>query len=287
MPLTDPIGEPLIEELESLIPGLAPTKPALLPGIKTSKPFLYQTPGESENSEQPNLIETASQPKDEFSPAKADALIINKASVLNSIPSAQTSDPKTNSYSRDATTSEIDPLIGKLDSDLGDPLTNPNRIISPVVTTSTTSEKAAPKTPLPATAETSSKPEDQKTSLPSEAILKSDLEPNKTVPATVSPTDKLEPNKTVPATVSPTDKLEPNKTVPVTVSPTDKLEPNKTAPATVSPTDKLEPNKTAPATVSPTDKLEPNKTVPVTVSPTDKLEPNKTAPATVSPTDKL
>ncbi|WP_341735970.1 DUF4114 domain-containing protein [Microcoleus sp. CAWBG640] len=91
-----------------------------------------------------------------------------------------------------------------------------------------------------------------------------------------------EPNKTAPATVSPTDKLEPNKTAPVTVSPTDKLEPNKTVPITVSPTDKLEPNKTAPVTVSPTDKLEPNKTVPITVSPTDKLEPNKTAPATVS-----
>jgi len=165
VPLTDPIGEPLIEELESLIPGLAPTKPALLPGIQTSKPFLYQTPGESENSEQLNLIETASQPKDEFSLTKADALIINKASALNSIPSAQTSAPKTNSYSRDATTSEIDPLIGKLDSDLGDPLTNPNRIISPLVTASTTSEKAAPKTPLPASAETSSKPRRSKNTL--------------------------------------------------------------------------------------------------------------------------
>lgn len=138
MPLTDPIREPLTK-VESLIPGLAPTKPALLPGIKTSKPFLYQTPGESENSEQPNLIETASQPKDEFSPAKADALIINKASAFNSIPSAKTSTTKSNSYSRDSTTSEIDLLIGKLDSDLGDPLTNQNRIISPVITTSTNS----------------------------------------------------------------------------------------------------------------------------------------------------
>ena len=47
VPLTDPIGEPLTE-VESLIPGLAPTFAPQLPGIKTSKPFLYQTPGESE-----------------------------------------------------------------------------------------------------------------------------------------------------------------------------------------------------------------------------------------------
>ncbi|WP_293150072.1 MULTISPECIES: hypothetical protein [unclassified Microcoleus] len=123
----------------------------------------YQTPGESSNSEQLNLIEPASQSKDELIRAKADAFIINKPSDINSTPSANTSATKTNSNPRDATNHEIDPLIGKLDSDLGDPLTNPNRITSPVITTSTNSEKASDKTPLPATAETTSKPEEHKT----------------------------------------------------------------------------------------------------------------------------
>ncbi len=64
--------------------------------------------------------------------------------------------------------------------------TNPNPITSPVITTSTTSEKASDKTPLPATAETISQPEDTKTSLSSEATLKSESEPNQTSPATAS-----------------------------------------------------------------------------------------------------
>ena len=86
MPLPDPIEKPLIEELESLIPGLAPTKHSILPEIKTNK-TLYPTPNSSENSEQLNLIETASQPKDEFSRTETDAFIINQASDINSIPS--------------------------------------------------------------------------------------------------------------------------------------------------------------------------------------------------------
>ncbi|MGB8687212.1 MAG: DUF4114 domain-containing protein, partial [Microcoleus sp.] len=306
MPLTDPIGEPLIEELESLIPGLAPTKPALLPGIKTSKPFLYQTPGESENSEQPNLIETASQPKDEFSPAKADALIINKASAFNSIPSAQTSDPKTNSYSRDATTSEIDPLIGKLDSDLGDPLTNPNRIISPVVTTSTTSEKASDKTPLPATAETSSKPEDKKTPLSSEATLKSESEPNKTAPATASTvipehnttssdkSDKIAvTNSTETIAASPnipsTDKTPTDKQSPVATA-SDKIDSAKQSQnstivekansdeqsRTAEVSDKIDSDKKAP--IAPTSETKnSDKQLPV-VEATTKIDSDKTSP---------
>ena len=88
MPLPDPIEKPLIEELESLIPGLAPTKHSILPEIKTNKTLLYPTPGESENSEQLNLIETASEPTSEFSQANADDFIINKASDISSIPSA-------------------------------------------------------------------------------------------------------------------------------------------------------------------------------------------------------
>lgn len=75
MPLTDPIGEPLIEKQESLIPGLAPTKPPLLPGIQTSKPLLYQASAESSESEQLNLnlIEPASEPASEFSLTETDA----------------------------------------------------------------------------------------------------------------------------------------------------------------------------------------------------------------------
>ncbi|MFB8795131.1 MAG: hypothetical protein U7126_13135 [Microcoleus sp.] len=50
MPLTDPIREPFTE-MESLIPGLAPTFAPQLPGIQTNKTLLDQTPGSSENPE--------------------------------------------------------------------------------------------------------------------------------------------------------------------------------------------------------------------------------------------
>jgi hypothetical protein len=117
MPLTDPIREPLTE-VESLIPGLAPTFAPQLPGIGTNKTLLYQTPGSSENSQQPNLIEPASVPASEFSRTEADTFIINKASDINSIPSANTSPLITNSTLIDTTNYEFDPLIGKLDSGL-------------------------------------------------------------------------------------------------------------------------------------------------------------------------
>jgi hypothetical protein len=120
VPLPDPIEKPLIEELESLIPGVAPTKHSILPEIKTNK-TLYQTPGETENSEQLNLIETASEPTSEFSPANADDFIINKASDISSIASANTSPLITNNTPIDSSNLEVDPLIGKLDSDLEEP----------------------------------------------------------------------------------------------------------------------------------------------------------------------
>jgi hypothetical protein len=82
VPLPDPIEKPLIEELESLIPGLAPTKHSILPEIKTNKTLLYQTPGESENSEQLNLIETASEPTSEFSRTKLMLLLLTKPLIL-------------------------------------------------------------------------------------------------------------------------------------------------------------------------------------------------------------
>ncbi|MEG5146677.1 hypothetical protein QUB27_28450, partial [Microcoleus sp. AT8-B6] len=113
MPLTDQIREPLTE-MESLIPGLAPTFAPQRPGIQTNKTLLDQTPGSSQNPEQLNLIEPASGPASEFSRTEADAFIINKASNINSIPEANTSPLITNSTLRDTTNSEVDPLIGKL-----------------------------------------------------------------------------------------------------------------------------------------------------------------------------
>jgi hypothetical protein len=173
MPLTDPIREPLTE-VESLIPALAPTFAPQLPGIGTNKTLLYQTPGSSENSEQPNLIEPASGPASEFSRTEADTFIINKASDINSIPSANTSPVITNSTLRDTTNSEVDPLIGKLDSGLGDPLTNPNRLASNKV--SSDSNKSA-------------------TDLPPVNSSISNSELNKTAAATTAASDQL-PAKT-------------------------------------------------------------------------------------------
>jgi hypothetical protein len=82
MPLPDPIEKPLIEELESLIPGVAPTKHSILPQIKTKKTLLYQTPGESENSEQLNLRETASQPKTNSVSLMLMLLLLTKPPIL-------------------------------------------------------------------------------------------------------------------------------------------------------------------------------------------------------------
>ncbi|MFB8795850.1 MAG: DUF4114 domain-containing protein, partial [Microcoleus sp.] len=352
MPLTDPIGEPLIEKQESLIPGLAPTKPPLLPGIQTSKPLLYQASAESSESEQLNLnlIEPASEPASEFSRTETDAFIINKASDLNSISSANTSPLITNSTLRDTTNSEVDPLIGKLDSDLADPLTNPNRIASnndtsdfnkpalnapaidssisysefnkttatttaardelpaenstqlpaaavaksdqenspklPDVTAYTTSEKASDKTPLPATAETTSKPEEHQTPLSSGTTLFFESSPNKISPATASTSDNSGANTTSPATASAAENPELDRTSPVTTSTTDRSEPDRTSPVTTSTTDKSEPDRTSPPTASAAENSEPDRTSPATVSTIDKSEPNQTSPATVSTTDK-
>ncbi|WP_293279172.1 DUF4114 domain-containing protein [Microcoleus sp. PH2017_31_RDM_U_A] len=279
MPLTDPIREPLTE-VESLIPGLAPTFAPQLPGIQTNKTLLYQTPGSSSNSEQPNLIETAKPPQSEFIRAETDAFITNKASDINSIPSAKTSATKTNSYSRDSTTSEIDLLIGKLDSDLGDPLTNPNP-------TASNSEPFDSNKPVPHP--------------PAISSLVSNSEINKTTPATTTASDKLPENKTqlLPTGVANSEK-ENNKTLPVITTSTnlEKASEKTPLPATPETSSKpednktslssgatlksdSEPNKTSPATVSTVDNLEPNKTSPATVS-TDRSEPKKTSPATAS-----
>ena len=318
MPLTDPMGEPLIEELESLIPELAPTKHSRLPGIQTSKPLLYQTSGESEDLEKLNLIETAIESKSEFSRRiEADDFIINKASDINKIPSWNTRDAKTNSSLRDATNSEVDPLIGKLDSDLGDPLTNPNRIASnnapddsnklatnaPRINSSTSTselnkttgatttipDKLRENQTLPATASTTSEKASDKTPLTATAETSSKPEDNKTslsLSSGATLKNESESNKVSPATASTTDKSEPNKTLTVTTSTSAQSSANKTSPATVSTTDKLEPNKTSPATTSTSTNLEANKTSPATVSTTDKSVGNKTSPTTTSTTDK-
>ncbi|MEG4805362.1 hypothetical protein QUB63_32335 [Microcoleus sp. ARI1-B5] len=242
MPLTDPIGEPLIEEVESLIPELAPTKHSLLPGIKTNKPLLYPIPGESENSEQLNLIETSKGLKSEFSRAEADAFIINQTNDINSIPSANTSPLITNSTLRDATNSEVDPLIGKLDSDLGDPLTNPNRIAS----NNSTDNFNKSAIDVPAI----------NSSISTSELL------NKTTTATTITPDNLPVN---PITVSNSAQSEPNQTSSTTASTSDRSEFNKTLPATVSTTDTTEPNKTSPTITSTPDKSESNKTLLATI----------------------
>uniref|UniRef100_UPI0030D90977 putative Ig domain-containing protein n=1 Tax=Tychonema sp. LEGE 07196 TaxID=1828665 RepID=UPI0030D90977 len=275
MPLTDPIGEPLIE-VESLIPGLAPTFAPQLPGIPTHKTLLYQTPGSSENSEQPNLIETAKPPQSEFSRAETDAFITNKASDIHSIPSATISELRTNSNPRDAANSEIDPLIGKFDSDSGDSLTNPNPITSPVITTSTTSEKASPKTPLPATPETSSKSEDIKTPLSSEATFKSESEPNKTSPATASTiipdrsTTSSEKSETI-AVTNLTETIAASPNIPSTdKTSTDKQSPVAKADDKID-SDKQSQNSTI---VEKTNSGEPSRTAEVS----DKIDSDKKAP---------
>ncbi|MEG5030570.1 DUF4114 domain-containing protein [Microcoleus sp. AT8-B1] len=319
MPLTDPIGEHLIEKQESLIPGLAPTKPPLLPGIQTSKPLLYQASAESSESEQLNLnlIEPASEPASEFSLTETDAFIINKASDINSIPSANTSPLITNSTLRDTTNSEVDPLIGKLDSDLGDPLINPNRIASNNV--SSDSNKSA--TDIPpvnssissselnkTTAATTAVPDElleNKTQLSPTASTKSEQDSDKTLPVvTASTTSEKDSDKTpLPATAETTSKPEehqtplssettlksessPNKISPATASTSDNSGENTTSPATASATENPEPDRTLPATASTTDKSEPDRTSPATASAAENSEPDRTLPATASTTDK-
>ncbi|MEG4341646.1 DUF4114 domain-containing protein [Microcoleus sp. D3_18_C2] len=316
MPLTDQIREPLTE-MESLIPGLAPTFAPQRPGIQTNKTLLDQTPGSSQNPEQLNLIEPASGPASEFSRTEADAFIINKASNINSIPEANTSPLITNSTLRDTTNSEVDPLIGKLDSDLGDPLTNPNRIASNNV--SSDSNKSA--TDIPpvnssissselnkTTAATTAVPDqllENKTQLSPTASTKSEQDSDKTLPVvTASTTSEKASDKTpLPATAETTSKPEehqtplssettlffessPNKISSATASTSDNSGENTTSPATASATENPELDRTLPATTSTTDKSEPDRTSPATVSTTDKSEPDRTSPATASASDK-
>ncbi len=254
MPLTNPIGEPLIEELESLIPELAPTNHSRLPGIQTSKTLLYQISGESEDLEKLNLIETAIESKTEFSRRiEADDFIINKASDINKISSATTRDAKTKSSLRDAKNSEVDPLIGKPDSDLGDPLTNPN-------STASNSEPFDSNKPVPHP--------------PAISSLVSNSELNKTTPATTTASDKLPENKTQlsPATVASSEK-ENNKTLPVVTTFTN--------------LEKASDKTSLPATAETSSKPQDNK-IPLSSGATLKSdsEPNKTSPGTVSTVDR-
>ena len=271
MPLTDPIGEPLTEELESLIPAFAPTKPPLMPGIQTLKP-LYQTPAESSEPEQLNLnlIETASEPTSEFSLANADDFIINKASDINSIPSVNTSALTTNSTLRDLTSSEVDPLIGKLDSDLEDPLINPNPIASnkatsdfnkPAITPaidSSISNSELNKTTAATTA-ASEKLLENAPQLPAAAVAQSDQENSQKIPAVTAYTTSEEAasKTTLITTAETTSKVQENQT-PSSSETTLKSEsePNKTSPATAPTTDKLESNKTSPTENSTANNLE-------------------------------
>jgi len=271
MPFTDPIGEPLIEELESLTPTLVPTKPPLMPGIQTLKP-LYQTPAESSEPEQLNLnlIEPASELDSEFSPTEADTFIINKASDINSIPSVNTSAFTTNSTLRDTTSFEADPLIGKLDSELEDPLINPNPIASnkassdfnkPAITPaidSSISNSELNKTTA-ATPAASEKLPEKNTQLPAVAVARSDQENSPPIPALTAYTTSEEATTqtTLITTAKATSKVEENQT-PSSSETTLKSEsePNETSPATASTTDKPELNKTLPTENSTANNLE-------------------------------
>ncbi|MEG4293357.1 DUF4114 domain-containing protein, partial [Microcoleus sp. D2B6] len=260
MPLPDPTEKPLIEELESLIPGVAPTKHSILPEIKTNKTLLYQTPGESENSEQLNLIETASEPTSEFSQANADAFIINKASDISSIPSANTSPLITNNTPIDSDNLEFDPLIGKLDSDLEDPLINPNPLGSnnqnsdfnkPATNTqaidSSIDNSELNKAPAATTAASARLPENT-TQLPSASVAQSEREnsQNLLVVSAYTTSEEAASEKTLVTTAETTSKPEEHQT-PLSSETTLKSESesNEISSATASTTDKSELNKTA------------------------------------------
>lgn len=265
------MGEPLTEELESLIPGVAPTKHSILPEIKTNKTLLYKTSGDSENSEQLNLIETASEPTSEFSQANADAFIINKASDINSIPSANTSPLIANNTSRDSSSLEVDPLIGKLDSDLEDPLINPNRIVtnSPssdfnkpainIQAIDTSINNSEPnKTTADTTAASDGLPENT-TQLPSAAVAQSERENSKNLLVVTADTtsEKATSKTTVVPTAETTSKPEEHQTL-LSSETTFKSEsePNEISSANESTTDKSESNKTSPAEIFTADNLE-------------------------------
>jgi len=259
MPLTDPTREPLTE-IESLIPGVAPTFAPQLPGIGTNKTLLYQTPGSSENSEQPNLIEPASGSASEFSRTEADAFIINKASDINSIPSANTSPIITNNTPIDLDNLEVDPLIGKLDSDLEYPLINPNLIGSnnpysdfnkPATNTQTidsSNDQSEPNKTTAATTAASDELPENTTELPSAAVGQSKQENSQKLPDVTADTtsEKATSEKTLVPTAETTSKPEEHQT-PLSPETAFKSEssPNKTSPATASTTDKSESNKTS------------------------------------------
>jgi hypothetical protein len=276
VPLPDPIEKPLIEELESLIPGVAPTKHSILPEIKTNKTLLYQTPGESENSEQLNLIETASEPASEFSRTEADTFIINKASDINSIPSANTSPLITNSTFRDSSTLKFDPLIGKLDSDLEDLLINPNQIVSnthnsdfnkadintQAIHTSINYSELN-KTTADTTAASDKLPE-KTTQLPAAAVAQSERENSQVLLVVTAETTSEEARSetTLITTAETTSKPEEHQT-PLSSETTLKSEsePNTTSPATASTTDKSESNKTSLTENSTANNLEVTTTI--------------------------
>ena len=256
MPLQNPIGESL-EEQESFVPRIIPNSPSILPGISTNKPLSYQADEPLVRSEKPNLIETTSQPKDELSRVEADAFIINKASDTNNIHTASSS--ATNSTLRDAT-SEVDPLIGKLDSDLGYALTNPNRIASNNSTDDLS--KSA-------------------TNAPQINSSTSTSELNKTIGATTAIPDKLRENPTASPTASHKLETENNSTLPVVTASTAKEKAESKTPlsATAETSSKPEDNKTplSSATALKTE-LSPNQTSPATVLTPDKSEFNKPYP---------
>jgi hypothetical protein len=176
----------------------------------------------------------------------------------------------TNSTLRDTTNSEVDPLIGKLDSGLGDPLTNPNRIASNNV--SSDSNKSA-------------------TDLPPVNSSISNSEPNKTTAATTAASENLpenttqlpdaagqsepenSPNLLVVTADTTLEKATSSTTLVTTDETTSKPEEHQTLSSSETTLkSESEPNKTSPATASTTDKPESNKTLPTENSTANNLE---------------
>ncbi|MCC3595807.1 MULTISPECIES: putative Ig domain-containing protein [unclassified Microcoleus] len=143
MSLPNPIGNPS-EELESLIPEIAPLAPSILPGTVASK-SLYQT-GVGGNPDPLSLTKPSLQPTVKVGTATTDDFIINKTAA-SGIDAAGIPVAKTDSDTAAPTASPVDPLTGSnvapdgktADSSLGtsatpdgktaDSLTNPGAAV--------------------------------------------------------------------------------------------------------------------------------------------------------------
>ncbi|MCC3416328.1 hypothetical protein [Microcoleus sp. PH2017_02_FOX_O_A] len=115
MSLPNPIGNPS-EELESLIPEIAPLAPSILPGTVASK-SLYQT-GVGGNPDPLSLTKPSLQPTVKVGTATTDDFIINKTAA-SGIDAAGIPVAKTDSDTAAPTASPVDPLTGSNVAQIG------------------------------------------------------------------------------------------------------------------------------------------------------------------------